>query len=979
MPTRRRSFSSDWPIYRRVRLAFISLFLLPALLPVAPLAAAPTGQDDPAAQCREGMRLVEAGESDKALPLLQAGVAAGADAPFDDPQALGECAVALGALLKAGGNLNDALAAYQAALQVFETNRDDAAALTTLEQIGAIYGTQGQSIAALDAYTRVRDLARTLEDRPSEMVAIANMFTIFHKRQHWQEAMETAQQMQHIGREITQTTGDALFESIGLLFTMIVLVGQWRCTEAHAVGRQALDLAGDDQRFDVAGSVSISDGECSYIQGRYDHALQSYQQALAISRARSDQDQELIALAAMAKIYRTQGRYDEALDALQQALQRAREVGDRDGESTMLSSIGMVYRDQKRYDEALDMVQQALQIARDQRDRFDEALELLHLGEIYSRQQRHDAAQATYHQLLDIARAINFREMEGFALTYQSEDYAAQQRLDEALHTQLQALDVFDTLRTTAGSEAARVGLVEQHFYAYDRPVWLAHQLGQDDLAFEISERGRARAFLDSLATGQIELSDDAADVLFQRERETALAVRQAQDALNQFRAQAPADVAALSDLEAQLTQADAAHAAAQQAITQRNDQLATLVPQRAQAPLTRAEAQALLPADTTLVSYWIGVEQTLIFVLTRDRIDIIERPIGIDTVDQQVQQLRDTLQSAQPQAVDSLYQELIAPLHAYVRTPHLMIVPHRALHYLPFAALHDGNGRLLMEEFTLSTLPNASVLRFLQRPAPTPGVAPTALALGNPDHTLRGAATEAQAVANLFAGQALLRETATKPALRERAPQADILHFATHGVYNPEAPLASYLTLAPTTPMTATTAPAGADDFSARLEVAEVYGLDLRQADLVVLSACETNLGALSNGDDLVGLTRAFFFAGTPSVVASLWRVPDDATQQLMMQFYTHLRAGVGKAEALRQAQRDMRQYRDDVGRQPYAAPYYWASFVLVGEGTGALVAVPWWQRVSWWGWAAALGAIVAVAVVSLFWNRLQKTSRSM
>jgi CHAT domain-containing protein len=178
---------------------------------------------------------------------------------------------------------------------------------------------------------------------------------------------------------------------------------------------------------------------------------------------------------------------------------------------------------------------------------------------------------------------------------------------------------------------------------------------------------------------------------------------------------------------------------------------------------------------------------------------------------------------------------------------------------------------------------------------------------------------------------------------------------------------------------MTATTAPDGADDFSARLEVAEVYGLDLRQADLVVLSACETNLGALSNGDDLVGLTRAFFFAGTPSVVASLWRVPDDATQQLMMQFYTHLRAGVGKAEALRQAQRDMRQYRDDVGRQPYAAPYYWASFVLVGEGTGALVAVPWWQRVSWWGWAAALGAIVAVAVVSLFWNRLQKTSRSM
>jgi len=109
-------------------------------------------------------------------------------------------------------------------------------------------------------------------------------------------------------------------------------------------------------------------------------------------------------------------------------------------------------------------------------------------------------------------------------------------------------------------------------------------------------------------------------------------------------------------------------------------------------------------------------------------------------------------------------------------------------------------------------------------------------------------------------------------------------------------------------------------------LEVHEVYGLDLTNAGLVVLSACETQLGELSAGDEVVGLTRAFFFAGTPSVVATLWSVDDEPTKTLMEHFYTHLRQGVGKAEALRQAQLDV--------REEYPHPYYWSAFVLSGDG---------------------------------------------
>jgi CHAT domain-containing protein len=108
---------------------------------------------------------------------------------------------------------------------------------------------------------------------------------------------------------------------------------------------------------------------------------------------------------------------------------------------------------------------------------------------------------------------------------------------------------------------------------------------------------------------------------------------------------------------------------------------------------------------------------------------------------------------------------------------------------------------------------------------------------------------------------------------------------------------------------------------------VHEVYGLNLAKANLVVLSACETQLGTLSRGDDVVGLTRAFVYAGAPTVVASLWKVDDRATATLMRSFYQHLRAGKGKAEALQAAQAELRSQYE------FSDPSYWAAFVLSGD----------------------------------------------
>jgi CHAT domain-containing protein len=214
----------------------------------------------------------------------------------------------------------------------------------------------------------------------------------------------------------------------------------------------------------------------------------------------------------------------------------------------------------------------------------------------------------------------------------------------------------------------------------------------------------------------------------------------------------------------------------------------------------------------------------------------------------------------------------------------------------------------------------------------------------------LRFAELEAREVERLYPqSTVLLKKEATEEKGKALSPRHDILHFAAHAELKEDDPLSSAILLAKD----------GKED--GRLEVREIFGMDLK-ANLVVLSACETGLGKLSSGDELVGLTRAFLYAGTPSVIASLWKVEDSSTAALMASFYKNLRTR-SKVEALRQAQLQLIRGEGSsdllarrgvggigkLGEVPQANPqsptpvpvsvstshpYFWAPFILVGDG---------------------------------------------
>ena len=199
--------------------------------------------------------------------------------------------------------------------------------------------------------------------------------------------------------------------------------------------------------------------------------------------------------------------------------------------------------------------------------------------------------------------------------------------------------------------------------------------------------------------------------------------------------------------------------------------------------------------------------------------------------------------------------------------------------------------------------------------------------------------AIETAALGQAFAPQADVRQglLATEAAVRREGPGRRVLHLATHALLDPASPLDSAVVLS--------MPPQPAPDNDGFLKAWEVFGLDLRGCDLVTLSACETAKGEVLSGEGVIGLTRAFLYAGAASVLCTQWSMADESTAALMVRFYEHYRGGDPKDVALQKAMQEIRTGRTADGtllelpegfsgwHEEWSQPYYWAPFVLVGE----------------------------------------------
>ncbi|HUP43266.1 MAG TPA: CHAT domain-containing protein [Thermoanaerobaculia bacterium] len=614
-----------------------------------------------------------------------------------------------------------------------------------------------------------------------------------------------------------------------------------------------------------------------------------------------------------------------------------------------LINLGELLGQQGRLEAAEDVLTRGLAVASEARPEGVPVADAhAALGAVAFRRGDLDAAERRYRRALALQQRFfvrTWRQAEWLHALGRIE--AARGRQDAALELGLDAVEVLEGLRgRLGGAHEASAGFASLYHQIYWAPLDRLAETGRAAEAFALSERYRAQTLLALLARRELDFSADLPEAI-ERERRR-LARRYDGVRLRIERA----EEGKRKELRVELDRIRLAQQEIEDRIRAISPRLAALHdPQPLDAPRTLA----LLGERTLLLSYAVGPERSWAFALGPGMLEpeAFEITAGSGELERELESFRRMVgrpggrHGAVRAAGQALSDRLLAPVADRLRSAHhVVVVPDGPLHLLPWAALPDpaASDEPLIARSSISVAASATVLGELlgresaaprelvafgdpsAHPREQPRVAvQVALRAGTGLGPLPWSREEVEALGAVFGdGAAIyLGDEVTEERLLAVAPAGRRLHLACHAVVDPLLPLESGLVLAPPAQEGATS--------NGFLQVWEIYqGLRL-DAELVTLSACETALGRELTGEGVLGLTRAFHYAGARTVVSSLWKVSDQATALLMESFYRHLLKGQGKAEALRRAQLELLRGGTEAaaGR---SHPFYWAAFQVHG-----------------------------------------------
>ena len=784
---------------------------------------------------------------------------------------------ALAQLLVQQGKLEQAFMHLSAAEAMAKTVANPRLQINNLQTRGAAYMSSGEFEKSLDAYREAMKLSRSLNDKASQAELFASSGWAFQSLGNIPRALGCYESAITLFTEVGNKDGEVRARmGIGSLYQAL---GEWNKASEQYI--KAAPNASPTQYVRMIVSVAEIHQSLNQPLG----ALSRYNKALSLIRSTDDPSLEGAIWTGMGRAHMASRSYQKAQVDFEVALAKVKETGNRAAEAGVIASVGEL-----NYWIALSSP------TMNPKSRFLEALK-------------------DYSLALPIMGEVGDRLGEIGILTNTGLVYDAWGKSSKALPYYLEALQKMDELGTSARLEEFRLDLAGQSASLYQRAILLEASLHHMEEAFDLSERARARAFLDQLGNRRIDLANHLPTDFSLREEKLRAENISLQRQLGQEFAKPGPDVNAERTLalRSRVSTVRKEHQDLVNQLKLSNPEYASFL---SISPLTLREAQQQLAPDVTVLSYYTAPEMTLAFVLTRDSFHVSKLPVSEVELYLAVTTFLDFSGTSEvPPSLKPLYKRLIAPVKSQLKTSKLAVVPYGVLHGLPFAALTSDGKNLLGDNYEVFYLPSVSVLPYIHARVKPGGS--QALVLANDQEEglprLTYAEGEARAVASLWGAQPLLGEAATASILRSKAGDYDIVHLIAHMDFDSQHPQSSRIIFG------------GAKGNDGPLELNDVFGLDLRKTNLVVLSGCQSQRGSRTRGDDVLGLSRAFIYAGSPSVIASLWSVDDDATQQLMIAFYTHLKEGLSKADALRSAQGDV--------RHKYPNPFYWAGFVLTGD----------------------------------------------
>jgi CHAT domain-containing protein/tetratricopeptide (TPR) repeat protein len=822
-----------------------------------------------------------------------------------------ESALGLGYAYSDSSELDKAREQYQQALSEWEELEDKRGKALTLIALGRLHSRMGENQKALNFYNDAMTLLAPMGDKVWEASTASGIGHVYVRMNDYRMGL------------VYRRRALELFRAAGL-----------RTAEMDSLL--------------LVGETLLSSGDAQ-------NALGHFGEALAICRELGNSRCESWSLGLIGTAHRSRGELEMALDHYQQALSKIPSGEDPRSEALTMGDIGDIHERKGDLGKAADLYTRAMTLSREAKDRFAEAHWLYRLARL--ERSRENLAAARQHMVETLEKVESLRS------GVESKDLRSSYFASVHPYYELY-IDVLMRLDRAHP---------EQHLVA---------------AAFQASERARARSFLEMLTEARVDIRQGVDVDLLERERALKGRLDDRSDYHVQLLSRAASEEES-NHVAAEIRQLTADLEQLQALIRSKSPRYAALTHPE---PLSLEEIQReVLDDDTVLLEYSLGEKNSYLWAVSKTKYTSHVLPPGAE-IETQARGLYELLTARQPSPgestrdyrlrvkdADSRYWEqaarlseiLLGPVAEEIESKRLVVVSEGALLYLPFCALpvprRTGGGGVvpLVAEHEVTWLPSASLLAVSRKEAAGREAAPKMLALfadpvfenddprlgasdartPAPDQAsdltralrdfgfvqddvfrvprLPGTLREAESILSLVPDGSSMKAigfaASRSLAMSAELSQYRIVHFATHGLMNSDHAELSGILLSMV-------------DENGRpqngfLRLRDIYNLDLR-ADLVVLSACNTALGKEVRGEGVVGLARGFMYSGAKRVLASLWKVDDEATGELMKQVYQRMLAGnLSPAAALREAQVSM--WRE----KQWSAPFYWSAFTLQGD----------------------------------------------
>jgi CHAT domain-containing protein/Tfp pilus assembly protein PilF len=775
--------------------------------------------------------------------------------------------------------------------------------------IGQCYKNQGAYARALEQLRVALARYEALEDTDGAARVWMVMASVEDLTGKPRAALESYAQAERLFGDAKHTMRIRLFNEIGISYKNL---GEYETAlDYYRRGLTAQVESGD--RYGQA--VTLHNTAVVYgLLGEEDRALDYYERSLAIARDINERRGQSVLLGNLSELFIKRGDLTRASDYLQQQLRLTRELGNRNEHAWALMNLGHVHAARGELAQARRSFDEARTIQRDIGARAREASTVIALADLELREGAADASAKLAGEALTLATETESPELGWRARLSLARALRASGAVDPAIAHLAAAAKIVNDLRASVRSDAGKIGFVEGRKQVFQTLADALVDAGRPAEALQAAEAGRARALADLLEQRQ--------SIGRPRTAEPLGSIESARNEMQAARSAGPSRAEILRRAGETLDRSVSR-------LREQDPELASLV--TAESPEVREILDIARRSQSVFVEFMVTDRALLAWTISArhgihgTRLDV--DPKRLEAQVAETRKLMDPLGSQLKKLNEHLarlHASLIAPLEPHLPTSPdvpVIIVADGPVALVPFAALRNGAGVPLVARFALATAPSIAVYRYTPAKTRAAAGASAALVVSDPNPpaeaklpALPGARNEGRMVLRRLGPQTatlLSGKGASEAAVKRSASHRRVLHFATHGLVSAERPLSSSVVLTPGN---------GEDGY---LRAAEVFGLEL-SAELVVLSGCSTGLGRIS-GDGILGLTRAFMYAGTPRVLVSYWDVSDRPTAYLMDRFYGALDSGQAPASALRTAQLATRRL--------YPNPFDWAAFVLVGE----------------------------------------------